>query len=378
SDNHDVGRRQSGSTFQRRNELSGTSTAAIGVVVQVAGRGVIDDAIVRIVSGSGTCGRKEPSISGGKCPGASDCGEPGIVEDQLVLGGREARHAIHALVRGAEQEVVDLPRPDQAVVAQAAVQSVVAADGVEVVEAASDQRVVSGTAFQEVVSKHGLKPVRARVADDVIGEIRTGTFREVLDPTEGESAGAAVRKAVGREVDENRALLSLQQNRVGAVAAGDRVGSPAPSHPVEKELVVARTAVHEVISPPAADGVIASAAEDLIVPGIGCHAKGLEEVVLPENIVAGPTDHRVASVAPEELDTGIVRCQTVIERPAEGGFDIGEMHAPRTAGAAPDHGAGAEVHDGGAVLAHDQVIDPDSAVDRIVPIGTGSGGKDEM
>src|ERR1051325_2572119 len=60
--------------------------------------------------------------------------------------------------------------------------------------------------------------------------------------------------------------------------------------------------------------------------------------------ISSPAPHSVASVASKELHTGIVRCQTIIKRPTEGCFDVYEMDASRASGAAPDHGACAEVH----------------------------------
>ena len=63
AEGQDVGRSQRGRALQRRDELAAACAAAIGVVVEVSGAGVIDDAIVRVVAAGSAGGREEAPVA---------------------------------------------------------------------------------------------------------------------------------------------------------------------------------------------------------------------------------------------------------------------------------------------------------------------------
>src|SRR3954452_3722632 len=116
----------------RCDELSAARTIAVTVVVELSGGGVVDDAIVGIVSGRRTRGRIEATIAGSEASGRSDVGENCCVELDIVPTSVEVGQqvGIHGAVF-VERDAVLASTPTHLVVARAAlypIDAFVAAD----------------------------------------------------------------------------------------------------------------------------------------------------------------------------------------------------------------------------------------------------------
>src|SRR5438128_2163580 len=91
SDHPDVGCVDGSSALHGGHELRVRSAGAIGVVVQVSGGRVVDEAIVGIVSCSRACRRIEASIACREMSRTADAGKRGTIEAQRIPVGVELR-----------------------------------------------------------------------------------------------------------------------------------------------------------------------------------------------------------------------------------------------------------------------------------------------
>src|SRR4029077_4360836 len=83
----DVGCRERGCTLQRCDELRSVGAVAVGVVIEVPGGSVVDQAVARIPPGSEPGTRDEAHVTGYEVAGRAERSELAIVEYKLVRAG---------------------------------------------------------------------------------------------------------------------------------------------------------------------------------------------------------------------------------------------------------------------------------------------------
>src|SRR2546423_8706364 len=94
SDHPDVASDERCAGRQRGNELRIHAALAVGIVVELAGRGVVDDAVVAVVAAARARCSVEAAIARGELAGAPDRAERRAIEAQHVPGGGEVRHCV--------------------------------------------------------------------------------------------------------------------------------------------------------------------------------------------------------------------------------------------------------------------------------------------
>src|SRR3954463_7735106 len=94
SDHRNVGRGKRCAGLQRRNKLRGVRTAAVVVIENLSGGGVVDETVVGVVSARGPRGSEEARISGRKVAVRAERGHHAVVELQAVRATGKVGDAI--------------------------------------------------------------------------------------------------------------------------------------------------------------------------------------------------------------------------------------------------------------------------------------------
>ena len=164
----EVARDEARRALQCGDELRDARAIAVGVVIELAGARVVDDAIIRIVAAARAGGGIEARVAHDEAAGAADGGERGHVELDAIPVTRERGDAVG--VSGAvlvEDDIVLIAAAGERVVAGAACEPIIAGVAVKrVVPGAAEDCIYAAAAGEEVVATEALNDVVVAAADE--------------------------------------------------------------------------------------------------------------------------------------------------------------------------------------------------------------------